>query len=96
MELNGTRIAIMKTCTATPHLSARVAEGTAQNNEIMRPIRALLHRIHGLLAALGNWMRLIRAYNELHRLNDNTLQDIGFRRGELDRVLNGHRPSSTR
>jgi len=37
-------------------------------------------------------MRLIRAHNDLHQLNNSARRDIGYRLGELDRVVQGHRP----
>lgn len=36
--------------------------------------------------------RRVRAFNELTRLDHRTLQEIGRRRGELDRVLRGLPP----
>jgi uncharacterized protein YjiS (DUF1127 family) len=91
-----TKTATMKTFTATPSSPSRVARQTVQNFEIMRPVSRLLLGVHELFAALGKWMRLIRAYNDLQRLDNTTLRDLGYRRGELDRVLDGHRPSLDR
>jgi uncharacterized protein YjiS (DUF1127 family) len=75
-----------------PQLSARINDKTAPNYVIMRLIRILLYPIRGLFAGFGNGMRLIRAYNDLHRLNNSARRDLGYRRSELDRVLQGHRP----
>ena len=51
-----------------------------------------MYPIRGLFAGFGNGMRLIRAYNDLHLLNNSARRDLGYRRGELNRVLQGHRP----
>ena len=52
----------------------------------------LLRRLFGLVEAVSDRMRLVRAYNDLQRLDNRTLRDLGYRRSELDRVLSGHRP----
>lgn len=89
---NGMEIEIMKTVTAIPQLSARAGGEIVQPIAILQSIRSHLRRIGGLWSAFSNGMRLIRAYNDLHRLNYSTLRDLGYRPGELDRVLHGHRP----
>ena len=82
----------MKTVTAMPQLPAQAGGKTVPSIGVIHPIRSLLRTLSGLWSAWRNGMRLIRAYNDLYRLNGSTLRDLGYRRGELDRVLNGHRP----
>lgn len=79
----------MKTGAATTDFTnKRFETATGQITPAQR-FRIILQRLRRLADAVTNFMRLIRAYNDLSRMNTSTLRDIGFRPGELDRVLDG-------
>jgi hypothetical protein len=52
----------------------------------------MINVCHGI----SEMFRLVRAYNDLTRLDHGTLREIGGRRGELDRILGGHPPRKYR
>jgi len=61
------------------------------------------HLIRGLWCAVvlacegfSEKCRLVRAYNDLTRLDDRTLHAIGSNREELERILAGHTPQKHR
>lgn len=83
----------MKTLTPTQKTAARITSSAAQAVERKQSFLAVLR---GMPAAINRGMRLIRAYNDLDRMNIRTLQDLGTHYGELDRVLQGHRPRTDR
>ena len=80
----------MKTNAATTHFPHRnIKTATLQISPAQR-LRALSQDIRQWVEAVTNFMRLVRAYNDLERLPARTLQDIGTRPGELDRILDGN------
>ena len=86
----------MKTVTAMPKSLLGEVSETAPSLKLQFLVKSSIRYISQLIASLSAGMRLVRAYNELHRMNNSTLHDLGYRRGELDRVLAGHRPRNTR
>jgi len=79
---------MMKTDTVTQRFLVSESRGATKHTLLGR----LLRRLFGLVETLSDRMRLVRAYNELQRLDNRTLRDLGYQRSELDRVLSGHRP----
>lgn len=57
-------------------LEAIIGRGVAAWRLIERPFAAFAER-----------QRQARARNELHRLSDHTLKDIGLERGQIDRLF---------
>ena len=92
LALNDKQSATMKTDTAMPLILAEKGGENAKYGAKGNFLRALVHSLRGTIDALCNHMRLVRAYNDLNRLSDRTLRDLGIRPGELERVLNGRRP----
>ena len=58
--------------------------------------RAMATAVNAVFHGISEMFRLVRAYNDLARLDHGTLRAIGGRRGELDRILGGHPPRKTR
>ena len=86
----------MKTLTPTQKNTARITSGNARNMGNKQVFPSLWRRLRDVPAAISRGMRLIRAYNDLDRMNTRTLQGLGRDYAELDRVLRGHRPRSSR
>ncbi|MGE0651363.1 MAG: DUF1127 domain-containing protein [Alphaproteobacteria bacterium] len=63
---------------------------------LSRTIRSAGRAIRRFADAFSGSCRRIRAYNELANLSPQALQDIGYRRDELDRVIAGEVPHRKR
>ena len=53
---------------------------------------AARHAVIGAADAISDFFRRARAYNDLSRMDSRTLRDIGCRRGELNRIIEGRPP----
>ena len=79
----------MKSGAATSEILAKNHRATMPVTGLASPVMPLFHRLRLMVDWVCNGMRLIRAYNDLKRLDNHTLRDICTRPGDLDRVLDG-------
>jgi len=53
---------------------------------------AARHAVIGAADAISDLFRRVRAYNDLSRMDSRTLRDIGCRRADLNRIIEGRPP----
>ena len=66
------------------------------NSPSMFQMRPAMRAMVNVVNTIFEKCRLVRAYNELARLGDHSLREIGNRPGELNRILSGHPSRPTR
>jgi hypothetical protein len=85
-----------KTDAATVTEAPEHTPGNTSSLLAMGLLGSARHAMVNVFHGISEMFRLVRAYNDLTRLDHVTLREIGGRRGELDRILGGHPPRNYR